>query len=106
MKNRGQWFVSGLGGAFLVPADNSFGNYPINSLLGPGFYQQDLSLAKTFKATEKVSINLRAEAFNVWNHTNLGNPNSNVTSGDAGRISGLAGNSQMRRMQFGIRIGF
>ncbi|MBI1792535.1 MAG: TonB-dependent receptor [Acidobacteria bacterium] len=105
-KNRDQWYVGGLGGAFLVPANNQFGNYPINGLRGPRFYQQDLSMAKTFKATERINLNLRAEAFNVWNHTNLDLPNGNVTSGDAGRINGLWNNTQMRRLQFGLRIGF
>jgi hypothetical protein len=56
--------------------------------------------------TERFNLNLRAEAFNVWNHANLGLPVANVTASDAGRINSLAANSQMRRLQFGIRLGF
>ena len=104
--NRDQFFVGGLGSAFLIPSDNSFGNFGINTLHGPKFYQQDLTLAKSVKFRERYDINFRVEAFNVWNHANLGLPVSNVTASDAGRINGLAANSQMRRLQFGIRFGF
>lgn len=105
-RNRDQFFVGGLGRAFLLPADNTFGNFGINTLHGPKFYQQDLSLAKTVQIHERFNLNIRAEAFNVWNHTNLGLPVANVTASDAGRINGLASNSQMRRVQFAVRLGF
>lgn len=104
--NRDQFFVGGLGRAFLLPADNTFGNFGVNTLHGPKFYQQDLSLAKTVQINERFNLNFRAEAFNVWNHANLGLPVANVTASDAGRINSLAANSQMRRMQFALRLGF
>jgi outer membrane receptor protein involved in Fe transport len=104
--NRDQFFVGGLGKAFLLPANNTFGNFGINTLHGPKFYQQDLSLAKTVQFRERFNLNLRVEAFNLWNHANLGLPETNVTASDAGRINGLASNSQMRRLQFGLRLGF
>ena len=105
-RDREQFFVGGLGQAFLLPADNTFGNFGINNLRGPRFYQQDLSLAKSIFVAERVNINFRVETFNVWNHANLGLPVRNVTSTDAGRITNLADNSQMRRLQFGLRLGF
>jgi len=42
----------------------------------------------------------------VFNHTNLGDPNSTVTDPNAGQITGLAPNFQMRRLQFGFRMDF
>jgi len=104
--NRNQWFVGGFGGAFLQPAANTFGNYPINTLFGPHFIQQDLTLAKTFKITERVSFGLRADASNAFNHTNLGLPNSDVQSPSAGQITGLAAGGNMRRMQFSGTVHF
>ncbi|MBI5084173.1 MAG: TonB-dependent receptor [Acidobacteria bacterium] len=104
--NRNQWFKGGLGGYFVVPANNVFGNFPLNSMYGPGYYNQDLSLAKMFKITETVKAQLRGEAFNVWNHTSLGDPNNNVTSTEAGRITGLAPGAQMRRLQLAFRLDF
>jgi len=104
--NRNQWFVGGLGSTFLLPAQNSFGNYPVNSLYGPHFINQDLSLAKSFAFTERVRFTLRTDAVNAFNHTNLGMPNSNVTDQFAGQITGLASQYQMRRLQFSGRIDF
>ena len=106
--NRAQWFVGGVGDGkpFEYPTDNQFGNYPYNGMFGPRQIQQDLSLGKDFKITESKKINIRAEAFNAWNHTNLGDPNSDVSADNAGQITGLAPNVQMRRLQFGFRFEF
>ena len=104
--NRNQWFVGGIGSAFLIPAANTFGNYPINTLFGPHFIQQDLTLAKTFRFTERVGFTLRADSANVFNHTNLGLPNGDVQSPSAGQINGLAGGGSMRRLQFSGTVKF
>jgi hypothetical protein len=104
--NRDQWFVGGIGGAFLIPSANTFGNYPINTLFGPGFFQQDLTLAKTFRFTERYSFVLRTDAANVFNHTNLGLPNGDVQSPSAGQITGLAAGGSMRRLQFSGTVRF
>jgi hypothetical protein len=104
--NRNQWFVGGIGSAFLLPAANTFGNYPINTLLGPRFIQQDMSLSKTFKLTERLGFTLRTDAFNVFNHTNMGLPNSDVQSSQAGQITGLSAGAQMRALQFSGSIKF
>jgi hypothetical protein len=48
----------------------------------------------------------RAEAFNVFNHVNLGNPDGCVDCGNAGHIFSLAPNALMRRWQFGLRFDF
>ncbi len=98
--NRNQWFVGGVGTTFLFPASNTFGNYPIDTLFGPHFIQQDLTLAKNFRITERTSFQLRTDARNVFNHTNLGTPNSDVQSPNAGQITGLAGGAFMRSLQF------
>lgn len=104
--NRNQWFVGGLGSAFLIPAANTFGNYPINTLFGPGFFQQDLTVAKTFRLSERFSFLLRTDAANVFNHTNLGLPNSDVQSPNAGQITGLAAGGSMRTLQFSGTLKF
>lgn len=104
--NRNQFFVGGIGTAFLLPGPNTFGNYPINTLIGPLFIQQDISLAKTFKLTERIGFILRADAANAFNHTNLGSPNSDVQSSSAGQITSIAPGGTMRRMQFSGTIKF
>jgi hypothetical protein len=57
-KNRDQWYAGGLGGAFTLPANNAFGRFPINSLKGPKFINQDMALAKAFAATERLRLHL------------------------------------------------
>lgn len=104
--NRNQWFVGGVGTTFLFPASNTFGNYPINVLFGPHFIQQDLTIAKNFRITERTSFQLRTDARNVFNHTNLGTPNSDVQSPSAGQITGVAGGAYMRSLQFSGTIRF
>lgn len=104
--NRNQWFVGGLGSAFMIPGANTFGNYPISTLFGPGFFQQDLSLMKTFRINERFNFVLRTDANNVFNHTNLGLPNSDVQSPSAGQITGIAGGAVMRQLQFSGTINF
>ncbi|MGI8742673.1 MAG: carboxypeptidase regulatory-like domain-containing protein [Bryobacteraceae bacterium] len=108
-QDRNQWFVGGLGGPFLLPANNAFGNYGINNLFGPKFIQQDMSLAKRFQllGEDRLRMELRAEAFNVFNHTNLGDPNNNITSAQVGQITSLPGAfGTMRRFQFAVRLDF
>ena len=59
---------------FTAPAPGTDGNLGRNTIPGPGFAQTDLSLAKTFTLTERVSALLRVDAFNAFNRVNLGNP--------------------------------
>ncbi|HEY6331946.1 MAG TPA: TonB-dependent receptor [Blastocatellia bacterium] len=109
--NRNQWFVgcpNGLctSGPFMFPAANTFGNFPVNSLFGPHFIQQDLSAFKTFKFTERIGFTLRTDARNILNHTNLGIPNQDVQSPSAGQITGIAGGGYMRQLQFSGTLRF
>ena len=98
--------MGGIGTAFLDPAAQTFGNYPINTLIGPQFIQLDVSVAKSFNITERVSFRLRTDAANVFNHTNLGLPNSDIDASNAGQITGLAAAGSMRRLQFSGTISF
>ncbi len=101
--------ASGLSGAYAIPANNAFGNYGYNTLFGPKFIQQDMSLAKRFSliGENRLRMELRAEAFNVFNHTNLDNPNNDITSPTVGQITGLPGAfGTMRRFQFAVRFDF
>ncbi|HLH29645.1 MAG TPA: TonB-dependent receptor, partial [Terriglobia bacterium] len=64
-----------------------FGNAGRNIITGPGFQDVDFSLAKSTAIKERVSLQFRAEAFNVLNHPNFAQPNQTVTSADFGRIT-------------------
>jgi len=99
------------GSAFGRPARGTFGNLERNALRGPGFWNVDASLFKRFDFTDRVNLEFRIEAQNVFNHVNLGNPNNEVgivgnLNPTAGFITGVAPNHVQRNLQFGLRLGF
>ncbi|MDQ2841887.1 MAG: TonB-dependent receptor [Acidobacteriota bacterium] len=109
--NRNQWIVgvtpaqlaTGAPGPFKLPAPDTFGNYPINTLEGPRFVNLDASIMKQFSITERVKFTLRLDATNALNHTNLGLPNASITDSNAGQITSIAYQSNggaMRRVQY------
>ena len=61
---------------------------------------------KTFHITERVGFTLRTDASNAFNHTNLGSPNADVQSSNAGQITGIAGGGNMRRLQYSASVSF
>ena len=73
--SRSMWFNPA---AFEDPAYGTFGNTGRNSLIGPGFSNVDLSIAKEFPLHEAIALEIRADAFNVFNHISWGNPDANV----------------------------
>jgi hypothetical protein len=58
-----------------------------NSFTGPGFADVDLSGEKDTKLFEGLSFNLRADAFDILNHPNFGQPSGNVQSSTFGQVS-------------------
>jgi hypothetical protein len=58
--------------AFAEPAAGTFGNSARNMLRGDGLNNWDMSLFKNEHLTEKVELQIRAELFNAFNHTQLG----------------------------------
>ena len=65
-----------------------------------------MSLFKNFAITERVGAEFRFEAFNVFNHVNLANPNNCIDCSGSGLITGLAPNASMRQLNFGMRVSF
>jgi hypothetical protein len=66
--------------AFASPAPGSFGDFHRNSIYGPGILNFNMSLFKNFNFTENTRIQLRLEAFNVFNHTQWANINNSLSA--------------------------
>jgi hypothetical protein len=64
------------------------------------------SLAKDFWITERVKVQLKADAFNVLNNMSWGDPGMGVDGSDFGQITDQAGLTYGRRMQLGMRVEF
>ena len=90
--------------AFATPAAFTFGNVGRNTVYGPGRQTLDLALQREFAMTETVKLQLRAEAFNALNHTNLGTPNRFVNTPQFGTITEAA--TPGREIQLGVRVSF
>jgi hypothetical protein len=89
--------------AYSVQAVNTPGNAPRNSAWGPGFWQVDLSLVKRFPIAGGAYADLRAEAFNLFNHTNYNQPNGSFGSSSFGAITSAG---DPRVVQVAVRLAF
>jgi hypothetical protein len=77
--------------AFASPANGTFGTMARNALYGPGYSDVDFSVFKTTQITERISLQLRGEAFNLFNYKNLAPP-SNTLGGGLGQLFSTIGN--------------
>ena len=99
--NDGRWFDQT---AFATPPAYRPGNSGYGILNGPGFLTEDLALYKHFRVREGVQMQLRVEAYNAFNHVNLGDPISDVDNWSfLGKI--LTSGSAFRA-QVALRIDF
>jgi hypothetical protein len=85
-----------------------FGNSQVGSVVGPGLVNLSTGLSKVFKITE--GLNLRAEGTftNILNHTNLGDPNMDISSATFGLVSNTIGSDfgGARTGQVSLRLDF
>jgi hypothetical protein len=56
---------------FFIPCAGTVGNSNRNQLIGPGLTQWDMSLYKSTKITERLSVEIRWEVYNLLNHANF-----------------------------------
>lgn len=114
--------------AFSLPTLGTYGNAPRNLFAGPGTWQVDTGVAKTFPLAERTRVEFRAEAFNIFNHPQLGPPNVTCTvtavapTGCAGGFGSITtalnlntnivnpitpvGSGTPRELQFALRFEF
>jgi len=90
--------------AFTRQAAGTFGNAGRNTILGPSTWNIDAALWRTFRVTESMKMDLRAEAFNVFNHTRFGNPGTSLNNGNTlGQITTAL---DPRIMQLALKLTF
>jgi len=89
--------------AFRVAPFGTFGNAGRNILTGPGFKTLDFMLSRVFTITERVSLQFRAESFNIANHPNFDLPSQNVNVPGFGSITQA---EAPRQNQFGLKLRF
>ena len=114
-KSISNWFNPA---AFAMPAKGTWGNLGRYAARGPGNYEIDTSLQKTFKLSDRFAFNLRAAAFNLLNHPQYANPSGSLGSFSGGKPSasfgkitsilntGATGTGAPRRIEFMTRLEF
>lgn len=114
-----EWFNPA---CYALQAPGTLGNTGRNTLIGPGTAQLDMALTKDTriqKISETFHIQFRAEAYNLFNHPQFGQPGNTVFSSiasptnpngvlnpTAGIVSTIASNSSGRQIQLGLKILF
>ncbi len=106
--------------AFSLPANGTWGNLGRYIANGPGMYEIDSSLQKRFRLGERLALNFRAAAYNLFNHPIYKTPSGSIgaltgnppaVSGSFGRITsiintGAVGTGAPRRIEFMFRAEF
>ena len=117
----GQIIPSSNGTARAGATGTDFGNVGRNILRGPKQFNFDVSISKRFRLDESKNIELRADAFNLFNNVNFANPISNFNAvpsasinqntgqitgnpGDFGKIISTSNNPCL--IQFAVKLNF
>jgi hypothetical protein len=82
---------------------NTPGTTPRGIIDGPPTHRVDFTLAKNFRFTESVYLQLRGEVFNIFNHTNFRAISTNITAANFGAVTTTR---DPRTMQFGLKLNF
>jgi hypothetical protein len=97
-----QWFNPA---AFTVATPLQFGNASKGIINGPHSIDLDAAAMRDFKLSETFNLEFRAEAFNLANHTNFGDPNPLIDIPSiAGTITSTTTTS--RQLQLALKLGF
>jgi hypothetical protein len=95
-----QWFNQA---AYQANGPGQYGNVGRTTMLAPGSWGIDLSLVRRIQVRESQRIEIRAEAFNLLNHANLGSPGAALNSASFGKINSA---DDPRIMQFALKYSF
>jgi len=99
-RSASQWFNTA---AFTAVPQFVIGNSSRNPVRGPGLQNADLMIGKTFRMTERLNMEFRAEAFNMTNTPPLNDPSGSFGSAAFGTIT-TAGNP--RDFEFALKVHF
>lgn len=80
-QNPSQWFNP----ACFAPSQyGTAGNLGRNALIGPGYAETDISLTKNTKINERMTLQLKGEIFNIFNHANFAPPGGTIINAGSG----------------------
>lgn len=81
-------------GLMAAPAPGTIGNFPVNSLSGPSYFNFDLSVTKRIPITETVKFEFKVTAINILNHPNFTFGSQNFDSTSFGLVTAQRGTAR------------
>jgi hypothetical protein len=90
--------------AFAMPEPGNFGNSGRNVIIGPGIWNFDLAVQRSFRLTDLTRANVRADFYNVFNHPNFVAPPSMQNFADSPDFGSLFVARSPRILQFGVKF--
>jgi hypothetical protein len=96
-----QWFNMA---AFKNNSPGVWGDVTKGYLVGPSFWNADLAFSRNINLGQGRRIEVRIEAFNLFDHVNWANPNVTVDNANAGRVTNTTGDPRI--MQFALKYSF
>lgn len=108
-KTQLQWFNTAAFAAPVAPwdggANQGFGTAGKDAVVGPGLFNFNLSLFKTFplSPSERTKLELRAESFNTFNHTQFQGVDTELSDSKFGQVTSTY---DPRILQFGAKLSF
>lgn len=107
-------FIGGVGpgahyynpAAFAPVTTATFGNVGRNTIRGPGIWNTDLSIVRTFPIEERFKLQFRAEFYNLPNTSHFGNPDTHVNDGNFMRITSTNPIIAERNIRFALHLTF
>jgi len=98
-----QWFNTA---AFVAALQFTLGNASRNPVRGPGLQDADLMIGKTFRVTESVNAEFRAEVFNVSNTTPLNDPNGTCCRPTSAAFGSITSAGNPRDFELAVKVHF
>jgi hypothetical protein len=89
---------------FVAPPQYTYGDSGRGILYAPGHTNFDTSLSKRFTVRGRSNLEVRWDAFNLFNHPAFGFPNANIGNASVGRITTTVADN--RSMQFALKLNF
>jgi hypothetical protein len=74
-----------------VPQYTAWSTQNRNQFRGPGFFDMDMQIFRTFRFRERTTLKAGIQAFNILNHPNFGQPDSGYGDSTYGQITGMSG---------------
>jgi hypothetical protein len=96
--SNGQWYNPA---SFASPANAVFGNTGRNYIRGPGTWNTDINLNRTFAIKERLKLTFKAEAYNLPNTSHFNSPDVNVNDAAFMKITSSYGE---RNIRFNLRM--